>query len=386
MPPRRIVHVINSIGLGGVPESAYHLMKALPPGAFDLQLYVLKPPPDGDAVRRERLRRFEDLGMPIAFGAPREHKLAAVSDLVSYLGASDPRSSTRIPYKPNLYGRLAAGLYRDDGLLTLAHYHNEYDAAWERDGSLPLDRALTKGTDAVVACSHVVASHVGERLGLGAGDVCVVPNGVDCAHFRPVRTKAAARASLGLPQEPRLIGIVGRISAQKGQEDVVAALPGVIERCPDAMLVLAGAPDEQASLDRLVQQIASLGLTDRVVLLGYVTDVSAVYTALDVLAAPSRWEGFGLMLVEAMAAGLPIVATRAGAIPEVVGDVGAALLVGAADPETVAQALVAVLDDPRRADAMGQAGLQRSQHYDWSRSSAILAGLYERMLSGAGTR
>lgn len=381
-----IVHVINSIGLGGVPESAYHLLRTLPRDRFDLRLHVLKPPSAADADRQERLRRFEALGIPVSFGRPREHKLAAVSDLVTVLNEDLPAIVHTHSYKPNLYARLAATLFHPAGVRIVAHYHNQYDEAWQRDGSLDLDRALTRGTDRVVACSGVVADHVADRLGVPRPRIAVVPNGVDCARFSPVGNKAQVRAALGLPQEGPLVGLVGRICAQKGQEDLVAAFPAVLARCPGVHAVLAGAPDETASLERLRAQVESLGLADRIHLFGYVADVTRVYAALDVLVAPSRWEGFGLMLVEAMAAGLPIVATRVGAIPEVLGDAGAGLLVPPGDGEALARAIVEVLAEAGRAGAMAEAGVQRARSFDWSRSGAALAGLYDDLLKNGEPR
>jgi glycosyltransferase involved in cell wall biosynthesis len=107
----------------------------------------------------------------------------------------------------------------------------------------------------------------------------------------------------------------------------------------------------------------------------------SLYAALDVLVAPSRWEGSGLTLAEAMAAGRPIVASAVGAIPEVVGDVGAAILVPPGDPTAIATAVGALLAEPERRAAMGAAGQHRAAHFSWEEAGAHLATVYDRVLS-----
>ncbi len=121
--------------------------------------------------------------------------------------------------------------------------------------------------------------------------------------------------------------LVGRISAQKNQIGLVEAAPEILKYVPNAVFVFAGAPDETGHLADLTAAIAARGLETSVVHLGFVEDMPQLYAATDVLAAPSLWEGFGLMLVEAMAAGVPIVANRVGGIPEVVEAGKTALLV-----------------------------------------------------------
>jgi glycosyltransferase involved in cell wall biosynthesis len=122
--------------------------------------------------------------------------------------------------------------------------------------------------------------------------------------------------------------------------------------------------------------VASLGLDGAVQFAGFVDEIPTFYAALDVLAAPSRWEGFGLMLVEAMTAGVPIVATAVGAIPEVVGDDGAARLVAPGAIDALSGALIDVLTDTTLAQRLASAGRRRAALFTWDRSAARLAEIY----------
>src|SRR5207237_9553082 len=114
-----------------------------------------------------------------------------------------------------------------------------------------------------------------------------------------------------------LVGNVGRLALQKGQRHLIAAMPLLLERVPRAHLVLAGRGDPEGYLRDLALEV---GVAERVHVLGPRKDVPALMHALDVFAMPSIWEGFGLVLLEAMAAGRPIVASQVATIPEIVMD------------------------------------------------------------------
>lgn len=375
----RIAHLLNTIGLGGVPEACFHLLRSLPRERYDCRVHVLRRAEDDAAARGGRLDRFAEIGVAVSFAAPAEDKLALVGDLAAWLIEHEIDLLHTHSYKPNLYGRLAGLLCQPRGLRLLAHYHNQYDNKWAADGKLVFDQRLAEFPGALVACSQSVAAHVAERIGVSPARIDVVPNGVDAARFAGGE-RSAARAQLGIGDARRVVGLVGRISEQKGQEEFLRAAAIVRAQIPAALFLVVGSADEPQRLADARSLADALGLTDSVRFTGHLADMPALYAALDILAAPSRWEGFGLMLVEAMAAGKPIVASRVGAIPEVCGD-GPALLVPPRDPAALADALLALLRDPARAQAMGQAGVARAGEFSWARSGAILDGVYRRLLA-----
>jgi glycosyltransferase involved in cell wall biosynthesis len=380
MRPIRVAHVLNTIGLGGVPEAALHLMRSLACAPFDLRVFVMKRSDGEPDARSERRARFEELGIPITFADAAPEKLAVASDLCRWLDAERIDIVHTHSYKPNLYARLAALPCRASGVKLVAHYHNEYDNKWGKDGTLVLDRRLAGSSDALVAVSAAVQDHVASRLGIARDRIDVVPNGVEVERFA-AGEHASARAALGLPATGPVVGVVGRISEQKGQEDFIRAAVPIAAAIPEAVFLVVGSADDErlhASLRRLVHDLV---LDDRVRFTGHVTDMPALYAALDLLVAPSRWEGFGLMLVEGMAAGRPIVATAVGAIPEVVGLSGAAVLVPPADEVALAKAVTPLLLDPVRRAAMGAAGRRRANDFSWDVSGQRLATVYERILA-----
>jgi glycosyltransferase involved in cell wall biosynthesis len=144
---------------------------------------------------------------------------------------------------------------------------------------------------------------------------------------------------------------------------------------PNAVVLMIGAAEDKALQGRLAERIATEGATSRIRFCGHMPDIAPAYAGLDILAAPSRWEGFGLMLVEAMAAGLPIVATNTGAIAEVTGR--AARLVPVGDPAALAAAIASF--DPAARTRAAEAGLLRARSFDWATAGARLAGFYDAL-------
>ena len=377
MPRIRVAHVINSIGLGGVPEAAFHLLRTLPED-FQKLLLVLRPFPDeAEPSRVSRLRRFEELGLRIGFLPRAVDKLATIGSIARWLGEENVDLLHTHSYRPNIFARLAAGIARHNGLKVVAHYHNQYDANWQRDGTRELDQHLAAITDRAVTCSEDVRRHVVERLDFDPARICIVPNGVEIARFGAPIDATEARHGLGLPASGRIVGLVGRLSRQKGQDTLVRAIALLANSHPDLIVAMAGAPDSPEQTPMLEDLARELGIADRLRMLGFVADMPRFYAAVDVVAAPSRWEGFGLMLVEAMAAGRPLVASRVGAIPEVTGDRGTALLVAPDDHFALAQALGEVLGDPILSARMCERGRARAREFDWERSGQLLARLYD---------
>jgi len=371
--------VLNTIGLGGVPEAAYHLLRVLPRHRYDCRVFVMKRSSDEEEGREQRLQRFSDIGVPVTFARASGEKLSIASDLCGWLASERIDLLHTHSYKPNLYARLAGLPCRPEGLRMVPHYHNQYENKWQKDGSLTLERLLARESDGFIACSASVRDHVAQHVGVAAGAIDVVMNGVDGAQFEGVDPDAA-RAKLALPRNRLpVIAIVGRISQQKGQRDFLQAARLVANRYPDALFLVVGSADDEELLAEMHRLASELGLGDKVRFTGHVTDMPALYAALDVLVAPSRWEGFGLMLVEAMASGKPIVASAVGAIPEVVGR-DAGLLVPPADPPAIAAAVESLIADPARSSQMGRAGRERARKFSWEASGERLAALYERVL------
>jgi len=242
---------------------------------------------------------------------------------------------------------------------------------------IELERGLCRDVDHVVAtCSDEVFEL--RRLGLRSERVSIVPCGVDTSVFTP-RGPVAPRT-----ERARLL-VLGRLVERKGQDDAVRALRAV----PDAELVVVGGPPADAiDADPEVRRLRAIaeaeGVADRLVFAGSVprVDVPAWVRSADVVLAVPWYEPFGIMPLEAMACGRPVVATAVGGLQDSVVDGVTGDLVPPRDPDALGQALAALLDDDERRAAYGAAGVRRARdRYRWSRVVADTEAVYRHVLA-----
>ncbi len=210
---------------------------------------------------------------------------------------------------------------------------------------------LIRQQDALVATSDKAAGYLDRPA-------TVVMHGVDTKVFQPPADRAALRRDLGLDPDAVLIGCFGRVRAQKGVDLLVRAGLRLLPDRPRVQIVFTGriTPDNRAFADGLSAEIAAAGLEDRIRFLGELPwdQVVRHYQALDLFAAPARWEGFGLTPLEAMACGVPTVASRVGAYETLIRDGVTGSLVPTDHGEALTEALRRWLDDPAARDAAGR--------------------------------
>jgi len=211
----------------------------------------------------------------------------------------------------------------------------------------------------------------------------VIPNGVDLERFSDVDEDRVSEVetTYGLSEGPAVL-FVGTIMPRKGVDDLVRAIAEVVEEgYDDVRVVLAGEDDLDgeyvAEVESLVREA---GLESTVTMPGFVPaeDLPALYAAADVFAMPSREEGFGMTVTEAMAAGTPVVGTRVGGIPQLVADGQEGALVDPNDPEALATALYRVLSSSDRA-VMGERAVERAESYSWRSVGEDFEGVYREV-------
>jgi glycosyltransferase involved in cell wall biosynthesis len=224
----------------------------------------------------------------------------------------------------------------------------------------PAERFMSRWVDACVCMTDEIAAHYRAHQ-VHARRFLTILDGIDTSEFRP-GGGPAVRREFGIPPDAPLVGIVGHIQSWKGQHLVVEAVARARARHPALRcLVVGGVHREGAEYaERLRQRIAAHDLAGHVVLAGARRDVPACLDAMDVVLHSSVTpEPFGRVLIEAMALGKPLVAPREGGPLVIVVDGETGLLVTPRDPHALADAVVALLDDPARRTAMGEAGRAR---------------------------
>ncbi|MEM9757344.1 MAG: glycosyltransferase family 4 protein [Pseudomonadota bacterium] len=240
-------------------------------------------------------------------------------------------------------------------------------------------RWLLRQMDALIATSTRAAGYLDR-----ASDVIL--HGIDTDAFAPVENRRDLRQRLGLDPDAVLVGCYGRVRPQKGTDLFVEAMCDMLPRCNTASAIVMGGvtPDQKSFVAGLKARVDAAGLGSRLRILPEAAGFSIApwFQALDLYVAPHRWEGFGLTPLEAMAAGVPVVATRVGAFEDIVVDGETGTLIDAGDPKTLADAIAPYLDDPDRRAAHGAAGRARATaHFQLANEAAAINAIYRRLLS-----
>ena len=238
-------------------------------------------------------------------------------------------------------------------------------------------RWLISKMDAVVATSAAGATYLRRPA-------AVVPHGIDTEKFTPA-DKSIVRKSLGLP-EGRLIGCFGRIRHQKGTDVFVEAMLVNLVAHPDITGIILGrvTKDHQVFEKELRDRIAAVGFSDRIRFCGEVPvdAISPWYQALDLFVAPQRWEGFGLTPLEAMACGVPVLATRTGAFEELIIEGATGRLIPRENVPALSKALDETLSDPNLLSRWSiEARAHVCNNFTLEKEADALIGLYEELLA-----
>jgi len=272
----------------------------------------------------------------------------------------------------DLYGGLASSIM---GLSRIASLHN--DNPFRRASLLrQVIRWNRRLFQHVICISHHLARFANEVEGVPKERISVVHYG-----FQPNRSPSLGsniRSLLRLPEEKPIMGMVARLTTQKGHSTLLRAMSKLIQQSNVLPhLVLVGDGELRSSLEALVSQ---LKLDSHVSFLGHRPDASQLMYDFDIFVHPSRWEGFGLVFLEAMAAEVPIVVTTASAIPEIVEDGETGLLVPVDDRNALSDALSLLLTDPPLRKKMALAGRRRlEEHFSVQRMVEETAKIYHQI-------
>lgn len=355
---------------GGIQSYLHALAGRMPPG----ELVVLASTWDRAEDRLAEQRRF-DAAQPFEVHRMATTMMLPTPDVVRRAAALARAHDARTVWfgAAAPLGLMAPALRRRGVSRVLASTHG-HEVGWSMlPGSRQALRRIGAAADVVTTVSRYTRGRIAGALGPLAA-LEPLPSGIDTTVFRPdPGARAAIRARHGLGDRP-LVVCVSRLVRRKGQDVLVAALPRLRAAVPGAALMIAGdGPDR----DRLRRLARDRGVVDDVVFTGPLPagEVAAHQAVGDVFALPCRTlgggldvEGLGIVLLEAAAAGVPVVAGRSGGAPETVRPGETGLLVDGCDPADVADRLAELLRDPARATAMGEAG-RRWMRADWTWTS-----------------
>jgi len=253
-------------------------------------------------------------------------------------------------YKPDIIGWRAA---RQAGVPVVAVAHGWTAATFRVRVNETLDRLVLRWMDQVACVSEGQAAKV-RAAGVPSSRVAVIRNAIGSKAFAAPEAQYRERLHALFPEHcERIVGAAGRLSPEKGFDQLIEAAAQVLEQAPETGFVLFG---DGPLRKRLAEQIAARGLAGRFVLAGFRTELGRFLPHLDLAVLPSYTEGLPVILLETFAAGVPVVATAVGGVPEVVQDGVNGYLVPAGRPELLAQRILNVLGDENRRRAMAKNG------------------------------
>lgn len=345
-----VLHLHKLTGISGSEAHLLTLLPALRERGVDVRFLGLDVP--GTEAPRF-YERLDTLGVPyrrVRCGTDASPRMAR--DVVRAVRADRPDLLHTHLVHADVYGALAAGLTRTP-YLSSRHNDDRYLLGPFRY----VDRAFAHGARRLVAISEAVRRFL-EAAGHDPAKLTTIHYGLD---ELPAAASETTPGQAGIPADAPLALAVGRLIEQKDHATLLRAFARVREAHPAARLAILGSGPLEAETRALTEE---LGLAEAVILPGR-TEIRDWLDRADVFVHTSRWEGFGIVLLEAMLAGLPIVATRVSAIPEIVADGETGALVEPGDVEGVARELAALLADPGMRRALGDAGRRRA-HAEFS--------------------
>jgi len=370
----RVAQLIWALGLGGAEQVVIRLAAALDRKRFDPLIVCLDEPGPFATQAQEAGVEVTHLGKrgPVDVRViGRLRRLLAdreVEVLHTHLWGAD------------FWGRIAGRLAATPTIVTTAHNLD----TWKSWYHFAFDRRLARWTTHLVSVSDQVRRFY-EEHGVARGRWQVVRNGIDPSSSHP-RGRGPELRELGIDDRSPLVGLLGRLVPAKAPERFVEAIAVAREAVPGVRALVIGEGPLRAAVEARVRQ---LGLENHVILTGVRRDVPKLLAGLDVLAFSSLREGLSIAMLEAMSAGVPVVATRVGGTPELIDSDVNGVLVPPNDPEALGRALIDLLTDPSRAEGLGGAGRDRVKaEFSMERMVETYEALYssnERSLAGAAT-
>jgi glycosyltransferase involved in cell wall biosynthesis len=335
----RILHVLAPAEFGGLESVVTLLASGLRERGHDVRVGLVVPEAgDGRGIEQALADRDVAVTRLALPGRAYAREWAAVASLCRDMA---PDVVHTHGYRPDVIAGSAA---RRLGIAAATTAHGFTAGDWRNRAYEWLQRRAMRRFDAVVAVSRPLSERL-VRAGVSADRLHCIPNAYRPS---PAFTRVEARRALGLDADAPVLGWVGRVSAEKGADVLVRAL-AELRDLPLRAAVVGDGPDRA----RLAALAASLGIGDRIRWCGSVERAARFFPAFDLFVLSSRTEGTPIVLFEAMAAGVPIVATDVGGVPDVVGP-DEALLVPRPEPGALAAAIREVMEHPRAAAARAE--------------------------------
>lgn len=385
----RVARIITRLNIGGPAIQAVTLSDRLGAHGFEtLLIYGRLSPDEGDMSYL-----LEDRNVRTAYVPELRRSISPIADarallaVSRHLAAFRPQIVHTHTAKAGTIGRTAALLGRRRGrgpAATVHTYHGHVLEGYFRVAGafVRVERALARTTDRLVAVSPQIAEELQQRYRIGRADQwTVVPLGFELAPLAAIDSAArdAARRALGINPAPPVVTIVGRLTAIKQHELFLRVARAVLDRAPSTVFLVVGDGERRRELEQLA---GTLGVRAAVRFLGWRKDLTTIYGATDVCLLTSRNEGTPVALIEALAAGVPVVSTDVGGVGDVVNDSVLGLTAPDGDIDALAGSVLRALSrDMRSPDAVAARRASATGRYGFDRLASDVAALYRSLVA-----
>lgn len=369
---RKVVHIHKVTRMAGSESHLLALLPRLDRNRFQVELLVLSEP---GRVPEEYLTQFVQAGIPAEpVLIRRDVDPICVLTLRERIARARPDLVHTHLIHADLYGGLAARLAGVPRVVSTKHNDDAFRQNWLL--KVPI-RAANRHCDRVITISWHLADFVARVEDVPLQRITAIHYGLEATDGSPA-TRSRARETLGVGDGTPLVVSVGRLTEQKGHRYLLDAWRWVCERTAEGTLVVVGAGPLREALGTSARR---LGIEDRVVWTGWRTDVAQILTAADLYVHPSLWEGFGLVLLEAMSAQKCVIASRVSAVPEIVVHGETGWLVPSRDGEALGEVILRMLKDAAARRCMGEAGRRRVlEHFGVERMVRATEAVYDALL------
>ena len=376
---RPIIWMIDSLGPGGAEQLMPTILKNLKQAGFNIRICALQIRA-GNPIASE----LERLGLPVdLIQIPNLRQPLNLFRILRYLRLHRPQLlHTQLEFA-DILGTVAAKIL---GMPSVSTVHTldvfpEKKSAW---GRMKLRWFLLgKLCDRVIAVSEKTRQHYLQSGGLPHDKVITLYNGVDISRFKNIDANQIAKLkqALHLPLNSKVIITVAVLREPKGIQFMIRALPAILEQCPEVHYLIVGDGQHSASL---VDLVAALTIKDRVTFAGHRTDIPDLLACCDIFVLPTLKDALPTVLIEALAAGKPIVASDVGGVPEIIENGVNGLLVSPGNPLKLAEACLKLLKNHELSMQMVLAGSETvRKHFDIDSQIKQLSTLYEELTSNA---
>lgn len=375
--PAKVLHVRVVTGCGGGPEKTIlRSPRYADPARYSMAAAYIYPRGDpGMCIIRQNAKSLACPLYEIAESHALDHNtLGALIELCRDLKVDIWHGHD---YKSNLFG-LIVKRFHPMKLVTTAHGFTR--ETWRTRLYYHLDNLAMLGYDRAIAVSPQLVKHCAGH-GVNPDRLTYVPNAIDTAEYVRTQSTINAKAEFGLPPDRFAIGVIGRLSPEKGTDRAIRMMPALLAKHPKAELHLIGDGHERNALRQLASQ---LGVFNAIRWWGWQADTRPFYEMLDALLLPSRTEGLPNVVLEAMAMGVPVAATHVGGVGDLL-DAGDCGIMLSDDESTWARQISPLLTMPTLRESYADLAYRRVRDtYNFQKRMASVMAIYDRVL-GRGT-